>query len=215
MKIIQKPSPHHYDLDGVPDVLVLHTTTSSMPSTINHFLNPSSQVSAHYGIPRKKSDPIVQFVSLNQGAWHAGRRNQPSPRARAVLPKHPWGAMKNPNKHSIGLEFVSGYDIDQDGVIENWEKLYTVEQMKMAARLVIDVIEPSVGTIYDNDHIIIHKDIAIDKPELEVQRSVFLEVLKAERGVSSIPTPQPKLVLDKNESATIRIVDGKVEITKA
>ena len=214
MDITKKESPNHYDLKGTPNVLVLHTTLGSLQATTSHFLIPNN-VSAHYAIDR--NGDIVQYVELNQGAWHAGRRHKPSLRAKAVLPKEIWGSLKNPNRYTIGLEFVSGYDIDRDGVLERWEQLYTPKQMKTGARLVLDKIEPELNVTYDPAHILTHKDIASYKPDLEIQRSMFLAVLDTERqGATPIPTPEPEptIILQKGEKATIHVLDGKARVDK-
>jgi|TARA_R100001530_G_scaffold65668_1_gene46990 N-acetyl-anhydromuramyl-L-alanine amidase AmpD len=218
--MIKKESPNHYNLGGDIVALVLHTTLGSMASTTNWFLSLNSQVSAHFGVDR--DGQIVQFVDLNQGAWHAGARKNPSKRAKDVLPKTRWGTLKNPNKSTIGIEFVSGYDIDRDGVLEKWEQLYTPAQMKATARLVIDVIEPELGITFSGHNVLTHKDIASYKPDLEVQRAMFLSVLQQERDRDTDfqPTPpsQPAssrvISLGSNESAVVKMEGEKVVIIK-
>lgn len=215
----KKISPNHYELDIKPVALVLHTTLSSMSSTTNHFLNPKSQVSAHFGIDR--NGEVVQFVELNKGAWHAGRISNPSSRAKSILPKQVWGSLKNPNKSTIGIEFISGYDIDKDGVLERWEQLYTPEQMKAGANLVIDFIEPSLVVKFSSKNILTHRDVADFKPNLEVQRAMFIAVLEQERNKTTPPEeelppeePSSIITLKGLETANIKVKGGVVEIKK-
>lgn len=54
------------------DTLILHNTDGSLQSAINRFLNPASQVSAHYIVNR--DGQIVQMVRDENNAWHAGNR---------------------------------------------------------------------------------------------------------------------------------------------
>lgn len=215
----KKISPNHYELDIKPVALVLHTTLGSMASTTNHFLNRASQVSAHFGIDR--NGEVIQFVELNKGAWHAGRVSNPSFRAKSILPKQIWGSLKNPNKSTIGIEFISGYDIDKDGVLEKWEQLYTPQQMKAGANLVTEFIEPSLGVKFTSKNIITHRDIADFKPDLEVQRAMFIAILEQQRHKTVLPEEelatehqQEVIQLKNGESATIKVKGNVVEIKK-
>ncbi len=177
MNIKQRPSPNFYSLEYPADIIVLHATLGSFEGTIEHFLkvnNPSS----HFVIGRLGQ--IAQLVQLDKGAWHAGRINNPNKRAKAVLKKTIWGNYENPNRYSWGFEFASGYDIDRDGVLESWEKLYTPSQIKAGVLLHL-WCEEQRNCIIDNAHTLIHKDITSYKPDLEIHRLMYLSELQKQR----------------------------------
>ncbi|MBD2459357.1 N-acetylmuramoyl-L-alanine amidase [Nostoc sp. FACHB-87] len=59
------------------DTIVVHyTTAGTAQSSINHFKNPASEVSAHYIID--KNGDIYQMVKDSDKAWHAARANRTS-----------------------------------------------------------------------------------------------------------------------------------------
>lgn len=78
-------SPNYSSRDGgkITNIVVHYTTAGNVQSTINHFLNPASQVSAHYIID--KNGDIYQMVKDADKAWHAAHAN----------------------RHSIGIEHVA------------------------------------------------------------------------------------------------------------
>lgn len=181
MNIKQKPTPNKYELHGEPSVIVLHTTLGSCRGAINWLTNDkrNNPTSAHFVIGR--TGEVTQLAPLTMGTWHAGRVHNPSPRALAVLPKNRWGKLKNPNRRTISIEVVSGYDIDKDGLVENWEKLYTPQQAGICAELVVEYIELKTGLTYKDTHILTHRDITSYKPNLEVQRLMVLSEIKKRR----------------------------------
>jgi N-acetylmuramoyl-L-alanine amidase len=80
------PSPNFASRQNTPiDTLVLHNTDATLTSAVNHFKDPSSQVSAHYLVDRDGA--ITQMVSDSDTAWHSG--NKPV------------------NQRSIGIEVVA------------------------------------------------------------------------------------------------------------
>lgn len=89
------PSPNFYERDGHKITgVVLHITEGSFDSAKNWFLDPASQVSAHYIVG---NDRILNMVPESRGAWHAGR----------VSPDAYWKGLipgVNPNKYTIGIE---------------------------------------------------------------------------------------------------------------
>jgi N-acetylmuramoyl-L-alanine amidase len=89
-------SPHHFDgrQGQIPIALVIHTMGGTLAGTDGWFNNPTSQVSAHYGIGL--SGEIHQYVRLEDGAW-----------ANGVLEagNHwPGPAGVNPNLLSVSIE---------------------------------------------------------------------------------------------------------------
>jgi N-acetyl-anhydromuramyl-L-alanine amidase AmpD len=75
---IQWNSSPNYNSRGSTDVdsIVIHTTESSLSSTINTFKNTSSQVSAHFVIA--PNGDIIQMVDTANRAWHATYYNSRS-----------------------------------------------------------------------------------------------------------------------------------------
>ena len=152
MNITRKNTPNQYALDGAIKAIILHTTLGAYNGAVNWLMKSPEQrlretgkksySSAHYVIGR--NGEITQLAPLDRGTWHAGAISNPSPAAKAVLPKHAWGSLKNPNKSTIGIEFASGYDIDRDGVLESWERLYTPQQVKACVWLILNEIEPQL-----------------------------------------------------------------------
>jgi len=71
-------SPNHSSRAGadIHTIVVHYTTAGTFESTKNHFLNPASQVSAHYVID--KNGDIYQMVKDADKAWHAAQANHTS-----------------------------------------------------------------------------------------------------------------------------------------
>ena len=92
------PSPNYNIPKHLPrkvELVVLHATESSGPnglkSTIQWFKNKGSCVSAHYVVD--KDGTVVQMVSLNYIAWHAGVSK--------------WGDNNDVNRLSVGMECIN------------------------------------------------------------------------------------------------------------
>lgn len=78
------------------DMIVIHVTEGDAESVVSWFNNPKAEVSAHYMV--RKDGVVVQFVSEDDTAWHAGRVSAPT--AELVIDRSP----SNPNGYSIGIE---------------------------------------------------------------------------------------------------------------
>lgn len=195
MRIQNKPTPNTYELHGTPKVLVLHTTAGAFEGAVEWLrMTPeerkkktgtASYSSAHAVFDR--TDRVAKLADAGKATWHAGAVYNPSPRAKAVLPKDWLGRLKNPNRYTIGLEVASGYDIDQDGVLETWEKLYTPTTIKTIAEYIIKELEPEIERIHGEkvtfgpDNTLTHRDITSYKPDLEKQRTMVLAELAKQR----------------------------------
>ncbi len=230
MKIQHKLTPNVYELDGAPLAIVLHTTLSSFESAVDWLRTTPAQRQKRYGKRTYSSahavfgrnGEIAELAPVNRGTWHAGGISNPSRRAKAILPKTLLGNLKNPNKRTLGLEFASGYDIDKDGILESWEKLYTPKQIKAAVWYVLNRVEPQILEKYGvtiefkDESTITHKDVASYKPDLELQRTMFLAELKKQRAAGKPPvaeTPE-ELELKHGDSFTVEVKGKKVIIKK-
>jgi len=71
-------SPNYSSRAGadIDTIFVHYTTAGTFESTKNHFLNPASEVSAHYVID--KNGDIYQMVKDADKAWHASSANRTS-----------------------------------------------------------------------------------------------------------------------------------------
>ena len=237
MEIKQRPSPNFNDTSYPLDAVVLHTTLGAYEGAVEWLrMSPEERLrktgtkswsSAHFVISR--IGEIAQLVQLNKAAWHAGVKFRMSKRAKAVIKKTLF-VFVNPNSHTIGIEFASGYDIDRDGVLETWEKLYTPQQVKAAAWLIL-YCEKVLSIKIPNSRILTHKDIASYKPDLELQRImtiVSINKLRTEREAAEVkPEPAPiksvvvtepvlvdKLTLKDGDTLKVKVIEGKVELYK-
>ena len=152
MNIQNKPTPNVYKLWTPPLTIVFHTTLGEFNGAVEWLrMTPEerekrtgrkSWSSAHAVFGRQGD--VAKLADVNVGTWHAGTIYKPSQRAKKMLPTTIFGNLKNPNRASIGLEFAAGWDIDRDGILEGWEKLYTPLQIKNAAQYIIEDIEPAM-----------------------------------------------------------------------
>lgn len=70
------PSPNFGSRDGAAiDSVVMHFTQASLDGTVRQFLDPRTEVSAHYVIDRDGT--ILQMVADDDKAWHAKRVMNP------------------------------------------------------------------------------------------------------------------------------------------
>jgi len=76
------------------NAIIIHYTEINKQETIEHFLNPDSEVSSHYMI--SKEGEITEFVNPGSRAWHAGVSS--------------WKGVPNLNDNSIGIELVNNGD---------------------------------------------------------------------------------------------------------
>jgi N-acetyl-anhydromuramyl-L-alanine amidase AmpD len=204
LKPIQKlPTVNKYDLDEPAYIIILHTTLGSYDSAVDWLRNQRGQnpnSSAHFVVGRLGE--TAQLAELNEGTWHAGRVFNPSFAAKNVCRKDIFGRVQNPNKYSIGIEVACGYDIDRDGVLESWEKLYSPQQITQVAELILD-IEKKTGQTFSSSTILTHRDIASYKPNLDIQKAMVISKLSQLRSaVEPTPTPAPEPTPAPTDSTT-------------
>lgn len=218
MEVVRKNTPNQYELQGDIAAIVLHVTAGAYEGAVEWLMMSGaerqaktgkfSESSAHYVIGRLGE--ITQLAPVTRGTWHAGVISKPTARALNVLPKNKNGTLKNPNRFTIGIEFAGAYDIDKDGVIEEWEKYYSPQQIKAAVELLITEIEPALKKQFNAVNIITHRDITDYKPNLDVPRDALLAELEKAR----VPKKQT-LTIEAGKKYTIKAENNTIEIRSA
>lgn len=87
---------------GIQGIVIHVTGPGSMAGMASWFKNPSSQVSAHFGIG--KNGEVHQYVEVGDSAWHAGILNRPDMSNPLVASWVSQGV--NPNRCTIGIELL-------------------------------------------------------------------------------------------------------------
>lgn len=98
-------SPHHSERGwgNPPELIVFHVAgCGSFAGMRSWFNNPSSQVSAHFGV--NVDGTVHQYVPLERAAWHAGVLNRPNMAHPRVAYYVNHGI--NPNRRTVGIEFM-------------------------------------------------------------------------------------------------------------
>lgn len=170
MNIIQKKSSNFWvGRKGYrPEAIVIHIMDGTLAGTDSWFANPSSQVSAHYGIG--KSGEVHQYVQEQDSAWHAGRVDAPV-----------WKFIRpnvNPNLYTVGIEHEGKPD-----------DVWTVEMKQASANLIKEICERWQIPI-DRDHVIGHFEIYSKKPNCPATNKRILDELVALAG-KQVPSATP------------------------
>lgn len=172
MNIIQKKSSNFWvGRKGYrPEAVVIHIMDGTLPGTDSWFANPTSQVSAHYGIG--KSGEVHQYVQENDAAWHAGRVDAPV-----------WKLIRpnvNPNLYTIGIEHEGKPD-------EGW-----TETMKQSSATLIREICQRWHIPIDRDHVVGHFEIFSKKPNCPATNKRILDELVT-LAHQQTETPKPSV----------------------
>lgn len=124
-----------------PEAIVVHLMDGSLSGTDSWFLNPSSHVSAHYGIG--KDGTIHHYVHESDRAYHAGKvRGATWPLLRPGV---------SPNANTVGIEHEGKpEDIWPDAMYE------------ASSRLIAEIAK-RWDIALDNKHIVGHQAIRADK----------------------------------------------------
>ncbi|OFZ47608.1 MAG: hypothetical protein A3D92_25130 [Bacteroidetes bacterium RIFCSPHIGHO2_02_FULL_44_7] len=158
----------------------------TLPGTDSWFANPTSQVSAHYGIG--KSGEVHQYVQENDAAWHAGRVNAPV-----------WKLIRpnvNPNLYTIGIEHEGKPD---EGCTET---------MKQSSATLIREICQRWQIPIDRDHIVGHFEIFSKKPNCPATNKRILdELVTLARQQTETPKPSVEEGVRKVEEG-LAIIKG-------
>ena len=130
---IRSPNYNYRSPTAHIDTIVLHSTaTDSLWCTVNGFRDPHVRRSAHFVVG--KDGTVIQMVSLEHRAWHAGL---------SEIDGH-----MDVNTDSVGIEMVNA---------NNGADPYTTAQYHAVAKLVAE-IQKRYG-VHDS-HIVSHADIA-------------------------------------------------------
>lgn len=211
-KATPNTSATHLKFDGV----VLHLTMGSFDGAVEWLRTTPEERLRLHGLKSYSSAHVVfgrlgettQLAKLDRMTWHSGVISNPSVRGKLAMKKKLFG-WENPNKHMLGYEFAGGYDIDRDGIIESWEKLYSPQQIKQAVLVHLE-FEKQMGRVIPDHKIITHSDITSYKPNLDIARSMFLAELEKQRNVATLPTPSVQVL--PMESKTILVTGENLQV---
>lgn len=149
--------------------VVLHFTLGGFLSATGWLKdsNRPNRTSAHYVIGRNEGE-IVQLVKDEDVAWHAGVISNPTDRFKKIALKNLDGTYTNPNKYLIGIELATGYDMNGNGKVDPTE--YTITEWQYKA---LQAILTRLN--YKDDYILVHKDIADYKEDVNAIRTEILK----------------------------------------
>jgi N-acetylmuramoyl-L-alanine amidase len=172
-----------------PEAIVIHVMDGSLAGTDAWFNDPSSKVSAHYGVG--KDGVVHQYVKEVDTAYHAGTVVDP---AWTKIRKDAQGRFINPNFYTIGIEHA-GWGVSTDP----WPDA----QRQASLQLARDIAE-RWGIPLDAEHVIPHRLIRSSKPNCPGKGLDFGLYLQ---DLQSTPTTLSAPVIDERPlSATVRAV---------
>mgnify|MGYP001251463817 FL=1 len=93
----------------VPIAIVNHISAGTMSSMYNHFANPNSSASSHFGVGR--DGVIHQYVRIERAAWTQGLTTEAIRASRQPIVQR---MGMNPNLYCVGIEH-EGYEIREKG----------------------------------------------------------------------------------------------------
>lgn len=164
MKIIQSPSPNYSKSSYAKIGHQIHKTegTDSLLELTTRGTNKSANALF------KRNGDVHELVDGKHRAWTSGRINQPSKRARGIMLRTIWGTYVKPGYYLWQWEFecLTSQTFTQD------QYSSFIRYCKQKDIKIIPVL------------FLTHRDTAIDKPDLEVERA---EILR--RASATIPLP--------------------------
>jgi len=131
---------------GIEGVVMHVTGPGSMAGMASWFKNPSSAVSAHFGIG--KNGEVHQYVEVGDSAWHAGILNRPDLSNPLVANWVSQGI--NPNRCTIGIELLLGGPA---------EPLVDYPAMKVSLDRLLAWLHEQTGVPLDTAHVLGHNQI--------------------------------------------------------
>lgn len=181
---------------GIEAIVVHVTGPGTMAGMRSWFKNPTSQVSAHFGIG--KNGEVEQYVALENAAWHAGIVNRPT--ATIVAD---WTARGvNPNRCTVGIELLLAGPA---------EPLVEYPQMQASLDLLLRWLIDTTQVPLDRVHIIGHYELdQINRntdPRCCVDLDALVKSLALPSATSSI-TPPCAAYPCEISSGLYRMADG-------
>lgn len=129
------------------EAIVLHVTgPGSLAGMDSWFKNPTSQVSATFGIG--KQGEVHQYVEVGDSAWHAGIINRPDLTNPLIAGYVAQGV--NPNRCTVGIELLLGGPA---------EPLSDYPAMQDSLDKLLDWLHDQTGVQLDRIHVIGHYQI--------------------------------------------------------
>lgn len=184
INIIQAPSPNFSRSNYMKVGLQIHKTLGT--NSLGHLRDPKSQSSANALIARDGT--VYELVDGKARAWSSGRINQPSKRAKRVMLKN-FGLYVKPGHYLWQIEFeCQAHETFTDAQYEAFIEYAKERKIPMSPLFFLT-----------------HKDTAIDKPDLELERQVILNMYfqpKLPKSNPSAPTPR-KITLKPGEQIII------------
>lgn len=130
-----------------PQAIVLHVTgPGTMAGMAAWFNNPSSAVSAHFGIG--KQGEVHQYVEIGDASWNAGIFNRPNLANPVIADWFNTGV--NPNRCVVGIELLLAGPA---------EPLVEYPAMRASLRALLRFINAATGIPLDRTHVIGHYEI--------------------------------------------------------
>lgn len=156
MKVEKYPINKYYANDNDVKCTVLHVDLGREAGTKSHLKNVAS-ASYHDYIPKRK-DVVIQFVDIEHGAWHAGKKSNPTEIGDEVL----GGLSANRNSYALCLE---ARPVDVNGNVSyDWSKVVDGEMPST------DQLDRAVQRIKDMGFghlpVIAHVEITSYKPKV-------------------------------------------------
>lgn len=206
-------SPHRSSRKGAAiNAIILHFTAgASLSSAVQWFLNPKSQVSAHYVIDRDGS--VVRMVPVEEKAWHAGASSLfGDPRVNTIsigIEMVNWGDLRKRDGkfYCWPGEFTREYDVNKYGtpILANnlWWAPYTEEQFQACASLCKELVAqfPEIT----RERIVGHEDVAPGR-KLDPGPAFDWERFRSE--VFSSPSP---MYIDSDEIPEEELITSQAE----
>lgn len=134
---------------GKINSIILHRTYGNIEKTINWCLNPHSLESFHYIVGR--TGTIIQLVSCQNVAWHAGWVTNPNVAAHFK---------SNPNDFSIGIA------CEDCGAGKNSNTFFSKDQTRALIKL-INALKHSFRIKLTPDHLVSHSSLDPDRNPLD------------------------------------------------
>lgn len=154
--IKQVPIPKYYENNAVKAV-VLHVDLGTAQGTVNHLRHVAS-ASYHVYFPREKQyeNEIWVFVPHEKGAWHAGKKSNPTPRAQQIF------GNESVNVQSAGWCY-GGRPVDANGRVNfDWSRV--VDGEKATESQVKRAVWFAHHVGYENLPFLAHREITSYKP---------------------------------------------------